>query len=135
MPWKTVAGRSAALVKIPQYPTKTPQENASKIMTILEKHALSPTSTRQKAQKYLQEKQAREERKILVDGVYRDPDDLDGSKEAAAARREQRKRTAWLIAGVLILVCAVVMCVLTAKGINPLDNLKIQSLSGFRFRF
>ena len=29
-------------------------------MTILEKHALSPTSTRQKAQKYLQEKQARE---------------------------------------------------------------------------
>ena len=125
-----MAGRSAALVKIPQYPTKTPQENASKIMTILEKHALSPTSTRQKAQKYL-----REERKILVDGVYRDPDDLDGSKEAAAARREQRKRTAWLIAGVLILVCAVVMCVLTAKGINPLDNLKIQSLSGFRFRF
>ena len=122
-------------MKIPQYPTKTPQENARKIMTILEKHALSPTSTRQKAQKYLQEKQAREERKILVDGVYLDPDDLDGSKEAAAARREQRKRTAWLIAGVLILVCAVVMCVLTAKGINPLDNLKIQSLSGFRFRF
>ena len=122
-------------MKIPQYPTKTPQENASKIMTILEKHALSPTSTRQKAQKYLQEKQAREERKILVDGVYRDPDDLDGSKKAAAARREQRKRTAWLIAGILILVCAVVMCVLTAKGINPLDNLKIQSLSGFRFRF
>ncbi len=122
-------------MKIPQYPTKTPQENARKIMTILEKHALSPASTRQKAQKYLQEKQAREERKILVDGVYRDPDDLDGSKEAAAARREQRKRTAWLIAGVLILVCAVVMCVLTAKGINPLDNLKIQSLSGFRFRF
>ena len=119
-------------MKIPQYPTKTPQENASKIMTILEKHALSPTSTRQKAQKYLQEKQAREERKILVDGVYRDP---DGSKEAAATRREQRKRIAWLIAGVLILVCAVVMCVLTAKGINPLDNLKIQTLSGFRFRF
>lgn len=85
-------------MKIPQYPTKTPQENASKIMTILEKYALSPASTRQKAQKYLQEKQAREERKILVDGVYRDPDDLDGSKEAAAARREQRKRTAWLIA-------------------------------------
>lgn len=95
----------------------------------------SPTSTRQKAAEIPAGKAGAGRRKILVDGVYRDPDDLDGSKEAAAARREQRKRTAWLIAGVLILVCAVVMCVLTAKGINPLDNLKIQSLSGFRFRF
>lgn len=130
-----MAERGAAFVKKPLYQIKDPQQNAGKLMSILEKNAMSPESTRQKAQRYLREKQAREERKVLIDGVYRDPEDPDGKKEREAARREERKKVILMAVGVLILAGAAVMCVLTAKGINPMDNLNIQPLSKFRFRF
>lgn len=118
-----------------QYRGGKPQDGAGKLLEILEKNASFPESTGAATRRYLKKKKEREERMVLVDGEYRDKDDLDGQKAKAASRREERKKRIWIAVGILILVGAVAMCVLTAKGINPLDDLKIQTLSKFHFRF
>ena len=117
------------------YQGARPQEGAGKLLEILEKNASFPESTGAATRRYLKKKKEQEERMVLVDGEYRDKDDLDGQKAKAAERREERKKRILIAAGILILVGAVAMCVLTAKGINPIDNLKIQTLSKFHFRF
>ncbi len=114
-----------------QYRGGKPQDGAGKLLEILEKNASFPESTGAATRRYLKKKKEREERMVLVDGEYRDKDDLDGQKAKAVSR----KKRIWIAVGILILVGAVAMCVLTAKGINPLDDLKIQTLSKFHFRF
>ena len=118
-----------------QYQGGRTQDGAGKPLEILEKNASFPESSGAAARKYLKKKKEQEERKVLVDGEYRDKDDLEGKKAKAADRREERKKRIWIVAGIMVLAAAAVMCVLTAKGINPLDDLKVQTLSKFHFRF
>lgn len=118
-----------------QFKTGITKEDADKIVGIIEKHAFFKESSKKEAQRYLRRKQQKEERLVFVDGEYRDKDDLDGKKQAAAARRENRKKNMLIAVGIFIVLAAFAMCVLTAKGINPLDDLKVQTLSKFHIRF
>lgn len=117
------------------FQTGMTKEEADKIVGMLEKYAFFEQSSKADAQRYLKRKQLREERQVLVDGVYRDRDDLDGKKAAAAARREERKKWVLICLGILLVVGAFALCVLTAKGINPLDGLTVRPLSQYHFRF
>lgn len=117
------------------FQTGMTKEDADKIVGMLEKYAFFEQSSKADAQRYLKRKQLKEERLVLVDGVYRDRDDLDGKKAAAAARREERKKWGLIALGVLIVAGALFLCVLTARGINPLDELLVQPLSQYHVRF
>lgn len=101
------------------------KKGADKLMEALERNAHFEKSTADKMEAYRKWK----ERKVLVDGELRNPDDLDGKKEAARRRREERTRIVGWILGGLIFIAAIGLCVLSSKGINPLDNLYIDSES------
>lgn len=105
------------------YKPESGKKGVEQLMEALERNAHFEKSTADKMEAYRKWK----ERKVLVDGELRNPDDLDGKKEAARRRREERTRIVGWILGGLIFIAAIGLCVLSSKGINPLDNLYIDS--------
>ena len=105
------------------YKPESGKKGVEQLMEALERNAHFEKSTADKMEAYRKWK----ERKVLVDGELRNPDDLDGKKEAARRRREERTRIVGWILGGLIFIEAIGLCVLSSKGINPLDNLQFNN--------
>lgn len=107
------------------YKPESGKKGVEQLMEALERNAHFEKSTADKMEAYRKWK----ERKVLVDGELRNPDDLDGKKEAARRRREERTRIVGWILGGLIFIATIGLCVLSSKGINPLDNLQFNNES------
>lgn len=86
-------------------------EDTKKMMDKIEETSFFKPSAKEEVKKYVDD--GGMERNVMVDGAYRNIDDVDGNK-----LRKERRISAlfWIVLATVVITVGVILCIMTARG-------------------